>query len=75
MLLQGAAIVRFVNTLQVFRQAKNFVLCGIFIWDGGSATRYDLFQDDNEVCCFLYVGNFIGSAITGLLRKEGIHFK
>jgi hypothetical protein len=58
LLLQGAAIVRFANAfLEAFCEAKNFVLCAVFIWDDGEATRHILFQkqDRHTVCyAFLY---------------------
>jgi len=45
MLTTGAFIVRFANHfLSAFCQEKNFVLCAIYIWDNGTATRYTLFQ-------------------------------
>jgi hypothetical protein len=56
MLVTGAFVVRFANKfVGAFCEKKNFVLCAIFMWDNGSATRYILFQkDDNEkVCCDL----------------------
>ena len=74
MLLEGAAIVRFANTfLNAFRQAKNFVLCAIFIWNNGAATRYTLFQRQNghEVCCVLYISKLAGSDVVGLLQSKG----
>ena len=61
MLTTGAFIVRFANRfLPAFNRRRNFVLCAIFIWDSGRATRYGLFQqeqdehriqDDDAVCC------------------------
>ena len=58
MLTTGAFIVRFANRfLTAFHKKMNFVLCAIFIWDSGRATRYSLFQqeqqiqDDDVVCC------------------------
>ena len=74
MLLEGAAVVRFANTfLNAFCQAKNVVLCAIFIWDNGTATRYTLFQEENEhaVCCSLYISKLAGSAVVGLLQVKG----
>jgi|SRR5712672_1543249 len=57
MFTTGAFIVRFANRfVSAFRQEKNFVLCAIFIWETGIATRYSLFQktpDDEMVCCAL----------------------
>jgi hypothetical protein len=60
MLTTGAFIVRFANRfLKPFCDEKNFVLCAIFIWDNGNATRYSLFQRtlwdqiDHVVCCAL----------------------
>jgi hypothetical protein len=53
MLLMGAAIVRFANRfLDRFMADKNFVLCALYVWDGGEATRCSLFQELNrpEVC-------------------------
>jgi hypothetical protein len=58
MLVTGAAIVRFANGfLDRFMEAKNFVLCAMYIWDNGKVTRYSLFQDPGnpEVCWTLYV--------------------
>ena len=54
MLTTGAFIVRFANHFSsAFRQEKNFVLCAIFIWDDGQATRYTLFQHDHdEAVCY-----------------------
>jgi len=57
MLTMGAFIVRFANRFLKAFQEQNFVLCAIFIWDSGSATRYSLFQQqqqvqgDDAVCC------------------------
>jgi len=54
MLTTGAFIVRFANRfLKAFHNMKNFVLCAIFVWDNGNATRYSLFQQQNDdaVCC------------------------
>jgi hypothetical protein len=54
MLTTGAFIVRFANQfLNAFKVQRNFVLCAIFIWDNGDATRYTLFQkgNDHKVCC------------------------
>jgi len=48
MLLQGAAIVRFANTFLNTFKAKNFVLVAIFVHDDGKATRYFLFQRQND---------------------------
>jgi hypothetical protein len=56
MLMTGAFIVRFANKfVSAFNQEKNFVLCIIFIWDDSSASRFTLFQieDDEMVCCAL----------------------
>jgi len=56
MLTTGAFIVRFANHfLSAFCQEKNFVLCAIFIWNDGYASRYTLFQIQNNetVCCAL----------------------
>ena len=58
MLMTGAFLVRFVNNfVSAFRQKKNFLLCAIFIWDNGEATRYTLFQqhfqNDEAVSCAL----------------------
>jgi hypothetical protein len=48
-LLQGAAIVRFANKfLDKFMENEDFVLCAIYIWDHGKATRYSLFQKSNN---------------------------
>ena len=55
MLVTGAFIVRFANSfVGTFREAKDFVLCAIFIWDNGNAIRYTLFQREHEVGCALY---------------------
>jgi len=56
MLTTGAFIVRFANRfLGAFKGKKDFVLCAVFIWDSGMATRYSLFLgerlDDDAVCC------------------------
>ena len=49
MLLMGAAVVRFANKfLDAFMKNKNFVLCAIYIWDGGRVTRDSLFQEPNN---------------------------
>jgi hypothetical protein len=56
MLTTGAYIVRLANSVvPAFKQEKNFVLCAIFVWDNGEASRYVLFQqiDDDRVCCVL----------------------
>jgi hypothetical protein len=55
MLTTGAFIVRFANQFsKAFFKEKNVVLCAIFIWDNGKATRYSLFQlHDETVCCAL----------------------
>jgi len=58
MLTTGAFIVRFANKfVSAFSQEKSFVLCAIFIWDNGGATRYTLYQqqvpDDDVVCLAL----------------------
>jgi hypothetical protein len=56
MLLTGASVVRFANKfVSAFRKEMNYVLCAIFIWDDGKATRYTMFQqqNDNRVCCAL----------------------
>ncbi|KAF8441765.1 kinase-like domain-containing protein [Boletus edulis BED1] len=48
MLTTGDFVVRFANKfVSTFRQ-KNFVLCAVFIWDNGTATRYTLFQNQND---------------------------
>jgi len=45
MLTTGAFIVRFANKcVDAFPPEKNFVLCAIFIWDNGGATRYTSYQ-------------------------------
>jgi hypothetical protein len=57
-LLTGAAVVRFANNfLEAFKKEKSFVLCAVFIYDDGSATRYTLFQKQNDqvVCCDLCI--------------------
>ncbi len=56
MLLLGASVVRFSNEfLEPFRRNKQFVLVAIFIQDDGQATRYILYQLENDpdqaVCC------------------------
>ena len=59
----GAAVVRFANNfLKAFKKEKNFVLCALFIYDEGSATRYTLFQTQNEhvVCCVSYINELAG---------------
>jgi hypothetical protein len=49
MLLMGAAVVRFANKfLDAFEKEKNFVLCALFIFDNGDATRFILFQQQND---------------------------
>ena len=55
MLTTGAFIVRFANRFLKAFEMKNFVLCAIFVWDNGNATRYSLFQQQNDdaVCCAL----------------------
>jgi len=56
MLTTGAYIVRFANkVVPAFQQEKNFVLCAIFLWDNGEASRYVLYQqlNDDRVCCVL----------------------
>jgi len=63
MILTGAAVVRFANNfLKAFEKKKNFVLCALFIYDEGSATRYTLFQKQNDqvVCCVLYINELAG---------------
>ena len=75
MLTTGAFIVRFANRfLSAFCEAKNFVLCAIFIWDSGHATRYSLFQQNiqnNEaVCCALCHKRLGDSAVVGLLHRK-----
>jgi hypothetical protein len=62
-LLQGAAIVRFANKfLDKFMENEDFVLCAIYIWDHGKATRYSLFQKSNnpEVCWTSYITKLAG---------------
>ena len=76
MLTTGAFIVRFANRfLNAFCEAKNFVLCAIFIWDNGHAIRYTLFehniQDDEAVCCALRYKQLGDSAVVGLLHRKG----
>jgi len=46
--LTGAAIVRFANTFLDAFKTKDFVLIAIFIWDDSKATRYALFQQQND---------------------------
>jgi hypothetical protein len=49
MLITGAFIVRFANKfVRAFQEQKNFVLCTIFVWDDGRATRHTLFQLKQE---------------------------
>jgi hypothetical protein len=63
MLLTGAAIVRFANTLlDAFMVDKNFVLLAMYIWDNGQVTRYSLFQEPNntEVCWIMYITKLAG---------------
>jgi hypothetical protein len=63
MLLSGAAVVPFANNfLKAFKEQKNFVLCAVFIYDDGGATRFILFQqqDNPAVCCVLYTNELVG---------------
>jgi len=63
MLLMGAAVVRFANNFSdAFQEEKNFVLCALFIYDDGDATRFTLFQkqSDQAVCCVLYINELAG---------------
>jgi len=49
MLVQGAAIVHFANIfLNTFKAKKSFVLVAIYVHDDGRATRYSLFQQQND---------------------------
>jgi len=74
MLTTGAFIVRFANRfLKAFCGMKNFVLCAIFIWDNGYATRYSLFQQQNDdaVCCALQCNKRLAnSVVVGLLQGK-----
>jgi hypothetical protein len=59
----GTAVVRFANNfLKAFQKEKNFVLCTLFIYDNGDATRFTLFQKQNDqaVCCVLYKNELPG---------------
>jgi len=72
----GAFIVRFANHfLSAFCQEKNFVLCALFIWGNGTATRHTLFQqqikNDEVACCALCYKHFADSAVVGLLKRKG----
>ena len=76
MFTTGAFIVRFANRFLKAFEKKNFVLCAIFIWDNGRASRYTLFQlqvqNDDAVCCALLCNKQLaGSAIVGLLQRRG----
>lgn len=64
MLLTGAAVVRFANNfVKAFQEEKNFVLCAPFIYDDGNATRFTLFQKQNNqaVCCVLDTNELAGA--------------
>ncbi|KAH9080330.1 kinase-like domain-containing protein [Lactarius deliciosus] len=43
-MLQGASVVRFANTLDTYKNEKNFVFVAIFISGAGQADRYVLYQ-------------------------------
>ncbi|KAH9160311.1 kinase-like domain-containing protein [Lactarius sanguifluus] len=51
LMLQGASVVRFANTLDTYKNEKNFVFVAIFISSTGQADRYVLYQkkDSNDV--------------------------
>ncbi|KAH8979252.1 hypothetical protein EDB92DRAFT_2118863 [Lactarius akahatsu] len=44
LMLQGASVVRFANTLDTYKNEKNFVFVAIFISGAGQADRYVLYQ-------------------------------
>ena len=44
MLLQGAFIVHFANTLRAYKDKRSFVLVTVYMRGDGEATRYSLFQ-------------------------------
>ena len=62
MLLQGATIVRFANTFLDAFKGKDIIFIAIFIWDNGRATRYTLFQkqDEQGVYCAWYICKLAG---------------
>ncbi len=43
-MLQGASVVRFANTLDAYKNEKNFVFVAVFVDDTGLTDRYVLFQ-------------------------------
>jgi hypothetical protein len=49
MLLQGVFVVRVANTLAEFKEKKDFVLVALYFHANGRASRYLLFEKDNEV--------------------------
>ncbi len=44
LILQGASVVRFANTLDAYKNEKNFVFVAVFVDDTGLTDRYVLFQ-------------------------------
>jgi hypothetical protein len=65
MLLSGASVVRFANEyLERFRTKKQFVLVAMFIQQNGEATRYLLYQLENDldqaVCCAFNTSKLMG---------------
>ena len=63
MLLSGASIVRFTNKfLKPFREHKKFILVAIFIRNDGGASRYTMFQleDNRSVCCTFCTSKLMG---------------
>jgi hypothetical protein len=65
MLLSGVFIVRFSNQfLDEFRTNKQFVLVAIFVQQTGRATRYLLYQLENNpdqaVCCAFNTTKLMG---------------
>ncbi|KAI0291834.1 hypothetical protein BC826DRAFT_464934 [Russula brevipes] len=59
MLITGAFIVRFANKfLGAFKEAKDFVLCAIFVWDDGDASRYTLFQHSQHNQVYYHTKDF-----------------
>jgi len=74
MLLSGAFVVRFSNEfLEQFRTEKQFVLVAIFIQQTGEATRYLLYQLENDsgqvVCCAFNTIKLMGRTVVGLLHN------
>lgn len=44
LMLQGASVVRFANTLDAYKNEKNFVFVAVFVDNTGLTDRYVLFQ-------------------------------